>query len=212
MTLSPMDSDIETLFLGESDPEDDCLTWDIRRDVPCEMDLWNPNTGHPRGPQNHPETGPLAGLSKWQPLGTKRMQRRQGAYVTGDMGGSYLHYKIDSVKVVGRMTYFHMVYHKRDYHMLIRSNIAGDLLGLVYLTYENDGLCIKVVNAVNRDWVMWLGKFDTPTAVTLRHVAFKTHRFLGSVIVIHFGFALILSPLGFKCFSSYYSLFFIPLE
>ncbi len=174
-------SDEETLYLGESDPEDDGLTWDIRRDVPCEKDLWNTSTGNPIGPQNYPEQGQLAGLSKWQPLGrrnTKRMQRRQGVYVTGDMGGSYLKYTIDSIKVIGRMTYFHMVYHKNDYHMLVRSNIAGDIVGLVHLTLEEGALCIKVVNVINPDWVMWLGKFEEPNKVQVRHVSFKTHRCL----------------------------------
>ncbi len=45
-------SDVETLFLGESDPEDDGMTWDIRRDVPPEKDLWNPLTGHPELPRS----------------------------------------------------------------------------------------------------------------------------------------------------------------
>ena len=191
--MAAFSSDDETLYLGESDPEDDGLTWDIRRDVPCEKLLWNESTGNPIGPQNYPENGPLAGLSKCQPLGrrnTKRMQRRQGVYVTGDMGGAYLKYTIDSIKVIGRMTYFHMVYHKNDYHMLVRSTIGGDVVGLVHLTLEQDGLCIKVVNAMNRDWVMWLGKFEGPQKVQVRHVAFKTHRFL----VLFLGIRFVSSP------------------
>ena len=174
-------SEMETLFLGESDPEDDGMVWDIRRDVPCEKELWNTSTGHPKGPQNYPEGGRLGGLSKWQPLGrrnTKRMQRRQGAFVTGDMGGSYIKYQIDSVKVQGKMTYFHMVYPKYDYHMLVRCAPAGDVVGLVHLTHEDNALCIKVVNAISRDWVMWLGKMEeVPDQVQVRHVSFKTHRF-----------------------------------
>lgn len=188
-------SDDETLYLGESDPEDDGMTWDIRRDIPAEKFLWNESTGNPIGPQNYPEKGALSGLSKWQPLGrrnTKRMQRRQGVYVSGDMGGSYIKYTIDSIKVVGKMTYFHMVYPKNDYHMLIRSTMAGDFVGLVHLTLEDGELCIKVVNAMNRDWVMWLGKLESPENVQVRHVSFKTHRFL----VLLLGIPFVSSP---KC-------------
>lgn len=183
-------SDDETLYLGESDPEDDGLTWDIRRDIPAEKFLWNECTGgNPIGPQNYPEKGPLSGLSKWQPLGrrnTKRMQRRQGAYVSGDMGGSYLKYIIDSVKVIGKMTYFHMVYPKLNYHMLIRSAPAGDFVGLVHLTLEDGALCVKVVNAMNPNWVMWLGKLECPDKVQVRNVSFKTHRFLVLLLGIPF--------------------------
>ena len=174
-------SDIETLFLGESDPEDDGMVWDVRRDVPPEKELWNCCTSNPKGPQNHPETGPLGGLSKWQPLGrrnTKRMQRGQGCFLTGDMGGAYIKYQIDSVTVRGNMTYYHMVYPKCDYHCLVRRAPAGDMLGLVHLTHEDNTLGVKVVNATNRDWVMWLGRLDTPVdKVQVRHVSFKTHRF-----------------------------------
>ena len=196
-------SDDETLYLGESDPEDDGMTWDIRRDIPAEKFLWNQSTGNPIGPQNYPEKGALSGLSKWAPLGrrnTKRMQRRQGVYVSGDMGGSYIKYIIDSIKVVGKMTYFHMVYPKNDYHMLIRSTIAGDFVGLVHLTLEDGALCIKVVNAMNRDWVMWLGKLDCPENVQVRHVSFKTHRFL----VLLLGIPFVSSP---KC-EGIYMVFF----
>ncbi len=112
------------------------------------------------------------------------MQRRQGAFVTGEMGGSYLKYAIDSVKKVGRMDYFHMVYYKRDYHMLIRASPAGDMVGLVHLTLEDNLLGIKGVNALNRNWVLWLGRFDAaPEAVNVRHVSFKTHRFLDQSLV-----------------------------
>ena len=70
--------------------------------------------------------------------------------------------------------------------MLIRSTTAGDFVGLVHLTIEDGELCVKVVNAMNPNWVMWLGKLESPDKVQVRHVCFKTHRFLVLLLGIPF--------------------------